>query len=379
MGITHICIGGRALRRLLGPAAAMLAIACEDSPLAPEPHGVQPTQPAGEVIEASSDARWADGYVRASNPTSTKYTPSASHSYNRAGGPITIIRPAGTTGRYVVTFSGLSAKLGTSSTVKVSGFGSDNSYCKPVTGYLVSDKVEVRCYRGGTGSPVNAAFTLLVTGPGRYQNHFFAYAHQPTATDYAPQAQGSWNPGGPIRIRRLSVGYYSVTFPTIGYPIAGGHAQVTAVGSGKAYCSFGEEGTWGGTSDLYFEVSCFTPAGAPVDSKFSLLFFTPDDHMAFAYADQPFTATYSPPPAYSSNPAGGAISITRSGVGKYDIWWVGVDAEILGAGNVQVTAMGSAKAQQCKVKGQGPERAQVQCFAPNGTLVDSYFTVLLGS
>ena len=141
MRITHIIIGGRALCRLLGPAAALLAIACEDSPLAPEPEDVQPTSPAGDVIGASSDGRWADGYVRASNPTSTKYTPSASHSYNRAGGPITITRPAGTTGRYVVTFSGLSAKLASSSTVKVTGFGSDTSYCKPVTGYLVSDKV----------------------------------------------------------------------------------------------------------------------------------------------------------------------------------------------------------------------------------------------
>ena len=48
-----------------------------------------------------------------------------------------------------------------------------------------------------------------------------------------------------------------------------------------------------------------------------------------------------------------------------------------GTRNVQVTDAGSST--HCKVSGQGPETAQVQCFGPTGTLVDSYYSVLLGS
>src|SRR5262245_30617439 len=62
---------------------------------------------------------WADGYAWSSNTTTPLYSPSPEHSYNRTGGAITIAKPAGTTGRYIVTFSGLSAWLGTKSTVHV--------------------------------------------------------------------------------------------------------------------------------------------------------------------------------------------------------------------------------------------------------------------
>jgi hypothetical protein len=38
-----------------------------------------------------------------------------------------------------------------------------NTYCKPVDPSLARDQVEVRCYRPGTGAPVNENFTLQVT------------------------------------------------------------------------------------------------------------------------------------------------------------------------------------------------------------------------
>ena len=36
-------------------------------------------------------------------------------------------------------------------------------------------------------------------------------------------------------------------------------------------------------------------------------------------------------------------------------------------------------AAQCKVSGLTPDDIGVRCFAPNGTPVNTYFTVLLGS
>ena len=52
---------------------------------------------------------------------------------------------------------------------------------------------------------------------------------------------------------------------------------------------------------------------------------------------------------------------------------------ILGRGNVQVTAVEYKTGTHCKVTGQGTESVQVQCYRPNGTLVDSWYSVMLGS
>jgi hypothetical protein len=361
----------RTLRQFLVPVTAMLAIACEDSTSPEEPPLPSPAEPAGATQLLSSKQRWADGYVWAGNPISASYTPPATHSYNRAGGPIRIIRPAGTTGRYVVTFTGLSAVLRGTSTVKVTGYGANNSYCKPVTAYLVSDKVEVRCYRGRSGTSVNAAFTLLVSGV--MADRAFAYAHQPTATDYSPESRGSWSPAEAMKVKRLGVGEYEVYFTNLRlHSPSHAQVQVNAVGSGKASCTHGD---WHGTDDWIIDVSCQTPAGALVDSKFSVLFAGPAEHLAYAFADQLSATTYTP--VFASNPSGGDVAITRTALGKYIVRWVGVDGEVLGSGNVQVSAAYGTT--RCKATAIGTETAQVQCYSPSGTLVDSYFSVLLGS
>jgi hypothetical protein len=359
------------LRLLLIPAA-LLAAACEESSSPLEPPATPPQQDSPQVV---AEARWADGYLRITDPLSTGYSPAANFSFNRAGGAITITRPAGTTGRYIATFGGLSALLAGRSAVHVTGYGTGNTYCKLVTSYLASDKVEVRCFKGGNGTPVNANFTLLVTGA--MGDRGFAYAHQPTATGYAPDAQGSWNPAGTMEVTRFRKGEYEVVFTNLRpLELLLGHAQVTAVGSGQARCTLGE---WGGEPDLYVQVSCHTPAGALVDSKFGVLFARPADHLAYAFADQPTTASYTPPAFGAWNPTGSGISISRSGVGKYSVRWIGADPRILGRGNVQVTAVEFGTGTHCKVTGQGTESAEVRCYRPNGTLVDSQYSLMLGS
>ena len=356
--------------RLLLTSVSLLATACEESSSPLEP----PATPQ-DLPGAFEEPRWADGYLRVTDPLSTGYSPTANFSFNRAGGVITITRPAGTTGRYIAAFGGLSALLAGRSVVHVTGYGVGNSYCKPVTSYLASDKVEVRCFKAANGTPVNAGFTLVVTGA--MGDRGFLYAHQPTGTGYAPDALGSWNPAGTMKVTRFRKGEYEVVFTNLRpseLPL--GHAQVTAVGSGQARCTLGE---WGGEPDLYVQVSCHTPAGALVDSKFSVLFARPADHLAYALADQPTTPSYTPPVFGAWNPSGGGISIIRSGVGKYSVRWLGADPRILGRGNVQVTPVEFGTGTHCKVTGQGSESAQVRCYRPNGTLVDSYYSVMLGS
>ena len=141
----------RSFRLLFTAAIGVLAAACEssDSPLEPPatPEVVD-AAPIPRETAALAGARWADGHATASNPTVASYLPPPVESYNRSGGTITIVRPAGTTGRYVVTFTGLSALLGAKSMVHVSPIGDDLAYCLP-------------CF-AGNGARVDVAFTVLL-------------------------------------------------------------------------------------------------------------------------------------------------------------------------------------------------------------------------
>lgn len=169
-----------------------------------------------------------------------------------------------------------------------------------------------------------------------------------------------------------------MTFSGIGAGLqggAGGYVQVNAVGTGKVHCKVG---WWGAGVDVFVDVRCYTPAGAPADATFTVLFALPAAHLAYAWADQPSSAYYSPSAAYSSSPVGGVITITNYGLGVYSIAWTGVAWEIRDLGNAQVTAYGEG-AEQCKVTGSSQETVGVMCFAPNGARVNTYFTVLLGS
>jgi hypothetical protein len=108
-----------------------------------------------------------------------------------------------------------------------------------------------------------------------------------------------------------------------------------------------------------------------------VLFLLPADHLAYAWAYDPTAPSYSPLEPYSSNPYRTPTNITRRGVGLYTVEWTGVNNVLFKLGNVQVTAYGSNAV--CKVSYTFETGAYVQCFAPNGTPLDSRYSVLLGS
>ena len=364
--------------RLLFIAATLIAAACgeADSPL--EPPGMEAPKPEVHpaVAPLAGYDYWADGYLRSRDKLASSSTPEAGHAWSRSGGRMTIIKVAGTTGRYIARFGGLTALLGGASTVHVTGLGEEPTYCQPAGDRLVRDSVQVRCYKVGTGAAANALFSLQVLG--KRGDRAFAYANQPTATDYAPAPAGSWNPTGATRVRRFGVGVYVVTFTGLGSKLSfgiGGHAQANAVGTGKAHCKIYE---WGSGSDVAVEVRCYTRAGAPADSKFTVIFTPPAAHLAYAWADQPSTPLYATMPTFTYNPSGFLAQVFNYGTGTYQVTWPEVDGKIRGSGNVQVTAWGEGNA-QCKTLGTGLQDVSVRCFAPDGSLVDSYYTVLLGS
>jgi hypothetical protein len=320
-------------------------------------------------VRASAVSHYADGYVWANSPTSASYTPSTSYSFNRAGGAISITRQG--EGTYTVRFAGLSALLGTKSTVHVTGYLAENTYCKPAAQKLLSDVIHIKCFDAASGRPTDAYYTVYITK--RYGDLAFAYANLPTTNDYAPAGSASSNPTGAIRVFRNGVGNYSVKFTGFGSRLTsnGGHAQAVALGTGAQHCKVGG---WGGSPDLFVTVLCYSRFGDPKDVKFNLFFATPNPHLAYAWANSPTSASYTPSTFYSTNPNGGGINITRSGTGRYVVTWSGL--ALLDGGDVQVTAYSSGNI-VCKVEGWGSQSVGVRCFNPGtNVLVDSYFDIM---
>jgi hypothetical protein len=338
----------------------------------PERPSETPVNP--ELDAAPPAPHWADGYVWANQPTSPSYTPSTFYSFNRSGGSILITKPAGTTGQYTVRFNGLSPLLGAKSTVKVTGYFPNNAYCEPTTPRLASNVVRIRCFRGINGAPVDAYYTVLVMR--NYVELAFAHANLPTGNNYAPPGNSSWNPAGPIRVFRTGIGVYQVRFTGLGRRALsnGGHVQVVAVGTTNYHCKVV---SWFGNPDLVVNVRCRTRGGAPVNWRFNVLFLLPNNHLGYAWANQPSTPSYTPSTFYSWNSEGGSVQITRRGTGLYTVTFNGLSADLLDGGDVQVTAYGSTNA-QCKVESWGSQSVNVRCF-DQSELVDSFYDVLLGS
>ena len=388
--LTTAGVAGRAVRLFLLPSLAALALACDDASSPVEPLAPQDGAPQGEAVPTRGELAaliggpryWADAYAWAGSPTTPSYPANPYSSFNRTGGPITITKPAGTTGRYVVTFGGLSRFLGSRSTVQVTSdiaAGTpEDTYCKPLTSYLVSDRIEVSCYGASTRAASNAGFHVMVTR--NYTDLAFAFAHQPAKASYNPSAQGTWNPAGSSRVIRHAVGQYEVVFNNLGSELPAGvrgHVQVSAVGTGNAYCKVEN---WGGAPNVNVAVRCFTGAGQPVDAKFTVLFAAPTDRLGYAWANQPSTPSYSAVPRFGWNASGGPITINRTGTGTYQVVWPGLDVELLNGGNIHVTAYGSGN-EQCRVDTPAitsPGSAYVRCFGPSGAPTDTYFNVLVG-
>jgi hypothetical protein len=326
----------------------------------------------GLADHVTAVGQYADGYVWGSLPTSASYTPSATWSFNRSGGAINITRQG--VGLYTVRFVGLSATLGTKSTVHVTGYGAFNTYCKPAAQKLLNDVIQIKCFDAATGLPVDTYYTVFITR--QHGAVAFAYANQPAGTNYAPPGSASYNAAGAIRIFRNGVGSYTVRFTGLGGRLVGnlGHAQANAIGTGAQHCKISN---WFGTPDLAVNVLCYSRAGVLKDTKFNVFFATPAANLAYAWANDRFAPSYSPSMSYRFNPSGGPVTILRTGIGRYTVTWAGL--ALLGGGDVQVTAYSSGNI-VCKVERWGAPSALVRCFSPaTGAPVDSQFTIMFFS
>ena len=115
------------------------------------------------VVAATAHAS-NNAWMYGNQPTASSYTPNPLHSYNPAGGPITVQRFAA--GVYRVTFGNLVTMTGHHANVQVTPYGNGNANCHVMDWVTTAPPnfiTHVRCYNNTNNVNVDTEFTLLVT------------------------------------------------------------------------------------------------------------------------------------------------------------------------------------------------------------------------
>ncbi len=97
------------------------------------------------------------------------------------------------------------------------------------------------------------------------------------------------------------------------------------------------------------------------------------DQVAYVWADNPTAASYDASAGYAKRPEGGAVRITRTGTGAYQVA-LGTIVQAAGA-NIQTTAYGG-EANICNVVNWGGGAVNVRCFDAAGRPADTRFSLL---
>ena len=314
------------------------------------------------------------------------YQPASYYSYNSRGSVNSICRTG--VGTYLVHFADLASPGGNT---QVSAYGSTASHCK-VGSWVPSgteEQVAVYCF-SFSGAAQDSYFTTSFTAGGGSANTLaFAWANNPTATSYTPSSAYQYNSrgGGLATIAHTpGSGFYTVDFPDSFGPAAGGGVKVTAYGSTTSgQCKVTSWGPSGSSERV--GVQCYNSAGSVSDEYFSIAYVNGmnilGDNLtadAYAWADQPSAAGYTPAPAYQRSTTisgSGTITISRPAAGTYDVFLPYQDQGLDG-GHAEVTAYGSGT-NRCQVGSwsttTGGRNIRIYCFSNTGTLTDSYFAV----
>jgi hypothetical protein len=203
----------------------------------------------------------------------------------------------------------------------------------------------------------------------------YVWANQPTVASYTPSTTYQRNSTGQLNtINRLGVGYYQVVFENLGV-YYGGTVDVTAYGGGSENCKVQN---WGPTlADQIVYVRCFDAAGSAVDTMFTAAFTRPISSTKFGYvwANSPAAASYTPSTTYQYNSTGALNTITRSGVGAYQVTLPGLGGQ---GGTIKATAYGPGN-EACHVSSWSSLAANavvnVRCQNPAGVPVDTLYTL----
>jgi hypothetical protein len=330
---------------------------------------------------AVASAPGAVAYAYGNQPSSRFYKPERGFSFNSTGGAIHIGRSA--TGTYTVRFAGLGAFAG-GGTVDVTAEGLQPAECE-VT-HWASDStgtillVGVDCFNL-SGAKMDAPFMAAFTSGGSSTGTTdYVWANKPASNSYTPSLRFQLNSsGGTNTIQRLGTGQYEVLLP--GPVVAGGTVKVTAYGLNNANSCQVDHWSDVSPGQAVF-VDCFSPAGTPVNNKFTMTFTASDDlfgdgaaNSGYLWGNDPTSSTYTPNVLYKFDTAGTTATVTKLGTGEWETLFPN---EADGAqGDQQATAYGSTPA-HCIVDGPigngSSEQGDVFCFDTSGNPLDTLYT-----
>jgi hypothetical protein len=342
--------------------------------------------PSGAPVDSTySILYWAPyagdpglAFAQADQPGRSSYWPSADRSFNAGGGEITATRSS--MGVYSMTWAGMAGIGINGGNIQVTANDASGSsadvLCKVAS--WTADSASVRCFDTG-GNPVDATYNVLfVKPPKKLWTQDYAFANV-GASGYV---YDSYNPSRQsVSATHPASGVWSVQFESFSAFPGGGNVQVTVEGGLGVGAGAGNDGEYCKVKSWAAEtvdVLCFDASGAPANPKFNVFYLKTPSHpatVAYAFADDTSAASYTPSSLYAYNPAGGAITATRSGTGVYTMTWTGFGALVAGGGHPNVTASDSSN-KRCQIASWSGDSVHVRCYSSSGAPADSPYSVL---
>jgi hypothetical protein len=231
--------------------------------------------------------------------------------------------------------------------------------------------VYVRCF-DAAGVPSDTRFTVLFTrssGLAPAGAHAYVFA-----SNTGVLVDSFSSTGGANAVTWLATGLYRVHLPNLAPGTYAGDLQITAAVDSPRRCRVADWAQLGTDYTVY--VGCTDEAGAKADSWFTLSYH--HKRAVFGSLAPPRNLGYvlfgSPAPMTNYNPVTGSNVVVPTAVGTWDVTYPGIGVY---PNHLQVTAY-SGTLVYCQLYDvwtvTGPDAvAQVACFAPGGTPVNSSF------
>jgi hypothetical protein len=331
------------------------------------------------------------GFARADDPAAPSYTPNEDFNQNSSNARNTVERTR--KGVYRVTFTNLALYGGQGGVVSVTPFGSAGEQCS-VSGYGAEGTPDtiatIRCY-DPSGKPVDSEFDASFIRPSSSKRDFaYLWADDETNPSYTPSPLHQFNStGGTNTITRNGTGDYSVSLPGLGSD--GGTVKVTTFSPTSNACKASSWSSKFGAEQV--GVLCFDFTGAPVDSKFTLVYANDTSIVAdgassgYLLANDQTAPSYTPDSRFQYNSTGATNTVERIGKGIYTATLPGLGSSVLvgvDRGTVHVTSSHTTS-KRCEVTGWQsgftspgspvPLLVNVACTTPGGAPSDSKFVL----
>jgi hypothetical protein len=307
--------------------------------------------------------------------------PDAEYRYATVGGTPTVSRQGA--GTYTAAFPGSDRTTYETEAYFVAPYAAPSgAYCR--VGAWSDAAVTVRCL-DAAGTPADMLWTVAMVGSTALSGRW-GYAWIPSGGSSGPGSHGyRFNAsGGEITSTRTAVGSYTVRFAGLGRKTATDREGVMVSSYGNAQVTECRPTTWTTVgADLDVEVRCHTPGGELEDSRFTILVVDgprAGANLAFAHADQPGTASYTP--ANSAVRGTGSATVVRSNTGEYEVRFQGFHRPVGLTETYLVTATGNGQ-HRCQNAGWGSTSSpagtaviEVRCTTIAGVPVDTPFSII---